>query len=86
VVQQLTPLRVLPRRSEKVREKRIYEARVQRKRQKRIEILIRSQGGLYIKELVTGDQGRTTPNISQIVGTQAKCVELDVLDVHVEGC
>lgn len=86
VIRQLTPLRVSHRRSEKVREKHIYEARVQRKRQNRIEILIRSQGGLYVKELVTGDQERTTPNISQIVGTPAKCVELDVLDVNIEGC
>jgi len=86
VIRQLTPLRVSHRRSEKIREKRIYEARVQRKRQNRIEILIRSQGGLYVKELVTGDQERTTPNISQIVGTPAKCVELDVLDVNIEGC
>jgi len=85
VIRQLTPLRVLHRRSEMMREKRIYEARVQRKRQNRIEILIRSQGGLYVKELVTGDQERTTPNISQIVGAQAKTVELDVLGVMLKG-
>jgi len=85
VIRQLTPLRVLHRRSEMMREKRIYEARVQRKRQNRIEILIRSQGGLYVKELVTGDQERTSPNISQIVGAQAKTVELDVLGVMLKG-
>ncbi len=83
VIQQRTPLRVLRHRSDKLREKHIYEAKVKRKGRNKVEILIRCQGGLYVKELVTGDQGRTTPNISQIVGAQAKCVELDVMEVYI---
>jgi tRNA pseudouridine synthase 10 len=42
---------------------------------------IRCQGGLYIKELVTGDKGRTDPCVSGIVNAEAKPLKLDVLNV-----
>ncbi|RJS67986.1 tRNA pseudouridine(54/55) synthase Pus10, partial [Candidatus Bathyarchaeota archaeon] len=51
----------------------------------RAEIKIRCQGGLYIKELVTGDNGRTNPNISSLIKVKAVPKELDVLNVVVEG-
>jgi len=38
-------------------------------------------GGLYIKELISGDDGRTKPSISEILNTPAECIELDVLEV-----
>ena len=47
----------------------------------RVELRLRCQGGLYIKELVTGDEGRTTPNVAELVGTRAVPLELDVLNV-----
>jgi len=81
VVQQQTPRRVLHRRADLVREKHIYEAKVKRLTPNRIELRLKCQGGLYIKELITGDDGRTTPNIAEIVGAQATPVELDVLNV-----
>jgi len=46
---------------------------------------IRCQGGLYVKELVTGDEGRTEPNVSKIVDAKAEPLELDVLNVSVKG-
>jgi tRNA pseudouridine synthase 10 len=42
---------------------------------------IRCQGGLYVKELVTGDEGRTTPSVSEILKNKAKPIKLDVLNV-----
>ncbi len=44
---------------------------------------IRCDGGLYIKELVSGDGGRTKPNLSELLGTEveAEVKELDVMDV-----
>jgi len=81
VVQQQTPRRVLHRRADLVREKHIYEAKVKRLTPNRIELRLKCQGGLYIKELITGDEGRTTPNIAEIVGAQATPIELDVLSV-----
>jgi len=81
VVQQQTPRRVLHRRADLVREKHIYEAKVKRLTPNRIELRLKCQGGLYIKELITGDEGRTTPNITEIVGAKATPLELDVLSV-----
>ncbi len=81
VIYQQTPLRVLHRRTNRVREKYIYEAKVNKLSQNRIEMKIRCQGGLYIKELVTGDNGRTDPCVSGIVNAEAKPLELDVLNV-----
>jgi len=81
VVRQQTPRRVLHRRADLVREKHIYKAKVKRMTPNRIELRLRCQGGLYIKELVTGDDGRTTPNVADIVGVRAVPIELDVLRV-----
>jgi len=78
---QQTPMRVLHRRADLVREKHIYEAHVKRLAPNRVELKLRCQGGLYIKELITGDEGRTIPNVADIVGSRATPLELDVLNV-----
>jgi len=81
VIRQKTPVRVLHRRADLTREKYIYEVKVKKLSPKRVEMKIRCQGGLYVKELVTGDEGRTTPNVSQILKNKAKPIKLDVLSV-----
>jgi len=84
VVRQQTPRRVLHRRADLIREKHIYEAKVKRLKSNRVELRIRCQGGLYIKELITGDEGRTNPNVAEILKVRAVPLELDVLGVFVE--
>ncbi|MGB9959338.1 MAG: tRNA pseudouridine(54/55) synthase Pus10 [Candidatus Bathyarchaeales archaeon] len=81
MVKQRTPTRVLHRRADLTREKHIYEVKVRRLSPKRAEMKIRCQGGLYVKELVTGDDGRTTPSVSEILNCKAKPIKLDVLNV-----
>jgi tRNA pseudouridine synthase 10 len=83
-IKQQTPLRVLHRRADLTREKYIYEVKVKKVSLKRAEMKIRCQGGLYVKELVSGDEGRTTPNISELLGNRAKPLKLDVLNVIME--
>ena len=34
---------------------------------------------IYIKELVSSDSGRTKPSFAEILGTEAICIELDVV-------
>jgi tRNA pseudouridine synthase 10 len=46
---------------------------------------IRAQSGLYIKELITGDQGRTNPNISELISNKPKKIKLDVIKIHKVG-
>jgi tRNA pseudouridine synthase 10 len=84
IVKQRTPLRVLHRRADLTREKYIYEVKVKKLSPKKVEMKIRCQGGLYVKELVTGDGGRTIPNVSEILKNKAKPLKLDVLDVIME--
>lgn len=81
VIKQRTPKRVLHRRSDLMREKYIYKAITKRLSQNRVEIQIRCQGGLYIKELITGDEGRTNPSVASILDTRATPLQLDVLKV-----
>ena len=51
---------------------------------KRIESKITCQGGLYIKELISGDEGRTKPSYTEFFKTPARCSSLDVLEVKVD--
>ena len=81
LIHQQTPQRVLHRRPNRVREKHIYEVKVKRLTPNRVEMRVRCQGGLYIKELITGDDGRTDPSVAKIVDAKAAPLELDVLGV-----
>ncbi|HLN88470.1 MAG TPA: tRNA pseudouridine(54/55) synthase Pus10 [Candidatus Binatia bacterium] len=80
-IKQQTPLRVLHRRADLVREKYIYQVKVKKVSLKRALLEILCQGGLYVKELVSGDEGRTNPNISDLLKNRAKTLKLDVLNV-----
>ncbi len=84
LVKQQTPLRVLHRRADLTREKYIYKVKVKKVSLKMAEMEIRCQGGLYVKELVSGDEGRTMPNVSELLGNRAKPLKLDVLNVIVD--
>lgn len=81
-ISQQTPRRVLHRRADLTREKYIYKTQVKRLSNYRAELRIHCQGGLYVKELVTGDQGRTSPSIANILGAEATPIQLDVLSVR----
>jgi tRNA pseudouridine synthase 10 len=80
-IKQQTPLRVLHRRADLVRERYIYKLKVKKVSLKRALLEIRCQGGLYVKELVSGDEGRTVPNVSDLLNNKAKTLKLDVLKV-----
>ncbi|MCW4008471.1 MAG: tRNA pseudouridine(54/55) synthase Pus10 [Candidatus Bathyarchaeota archaeon] len=81
LIKQQTPLRVLHRRADLTREKYIYEVKVKKVSPKSALMKIRCQGGLYVKELVSGDEGRTMPNVSDLLGNRAKTLKLDVVNV-----
>ncbi len=80
---QLTPTRVMHRRALRTRKKYIYELETRKLRPNSAEFLIRCQGGLYVKEFISGDGGRTKPSVAEILGVPAKCIELDVLNIDV---
>jgi tRNA pseudouridine synthase 10 len=80
-IKQQTPLRVVHRRADLIRERYIYKLKVKKVSLKRALLEIRCQGGLYVKELVSGDEGRTVPNVSDLLGNPAKTLKLDVLNI-----
>ena len=80
-IKQKTPLRVVHRRVERVREKKVYNVKIKPVEDCILEVLLECEGGLYVKELINGDLGRTRPSLSELLGVAAECVELDVLSV-----
>ncbi|MBT3339530.1 MAG: hypothetical protein HOM34_00645 [Planctomycetes bacterium] len=47
-----------------------------------IRVDLDSAHGTYIKEFVSGDEGRNEPNLADLLGAPARCVQLDVLRIH----
>lgn len=84
-IAQQTPRRVVHRRADKVRVRHVYEAQLKALEGKKAHIEFRCESGTYVKELISGDEGRTRPSLSELLGVGAVVSELDVLDVEDEG-
>ena len=82
-IDQRTPIRVEHRRADLIRTREIKNIVVERINSKKLHLIIKCQGGLYIKELISGDNNRTKPSVSSITNNQAECTQLDVLKVHI---
>ena len=84
-VRQQTPLRVIPRRKDTTRRRMVKMLEILKvdEEGKNATLRVRCESGLYVKELVTGDGGRTQPNISELLETEGLEVKsLDVVEVH----
>ncbi len=83
IIKQRTPIRVSHRRADKIRTRKVRSITTKPIDACKFEMIVECEGGLYIKELISGDEGRSKPSVSEILGTPALCVQLDVLDVHI---
>lgn len=85
-IEQITPVRVLHRRPLHPRPRMIYSTKawVDRTNPKILIIDIVSQAGTYIKELVHGDFGRTSPSFASIIGQPIDILALDVVGIDLE--
>ena len=83
IIKQRTPIRVAHRRADKIRTRKVRKVGVNWINSRKFEMIIECEGGLYIKELISGDEGRSSPNVSKILGTSALCAQLDVLEVNI---
>lgn len=81
VLAQQTPLRVMKRRADLVRQRTLYSLKIQEYGENWFVIDIQAESGTYIKELVSGDTGRTSPSFASILGQKMHCRQLDVLDI-----
>ncbi|MFX1561459.1 MAG: tRNA pseudouridine(54/55) synthase Pus10, partial [Promethearchaeota archaeon] len=81
-IEQRTPNRVSHRRSDLVRRKLIHEVRLKKLREDSLEAFFKVQGGTYVKELVSGDDGRTDPSLASKLGVGCICKKLDVTAIY----
>ncbi len=81
-LQQRTPERVSHRRADLVRERKIHRLRVTEwKDDTHFTLEVHADSGAYIKELVSGDDGRTEPSFSAVVGVPCVVEALDVCGI-----
>jgi tRNA pseudouridine synthase 10 len=79
---QLTPLRVLHRRTHATRPRSIYALRATRIAPRFALLDLTTQAGTYVKEFVHGDFGRTVPSLGDMLNCEADILQLDVLGVR----
>lgn len=81
VIQQ-TPTRVAHRRADKARERWIeFRSLTPVDGTHELRVVLRTEHGTYVKEAIHGEGGATTPSLSQLLGVQCHCKELDVLEI-----
>ncbi|USZ67426.1 tRNA pseudouridine(54/55) synthase Pus10 [Halorussus salilacus] len=83
-IEQDTPQRVDHRRASLTRTREAYAVSGELHDPRRGELEVHGEGGLYVKELVSGDEGRTTPSLAGLLGVDAVVTALDVLAVEGE--
>ncbi|MEM5804899.1 MAG: tRNA pseudouridine(54/55) synthase Pus10 [Candidatus Aenigmatarchaeota archaeon] len=80
-IMQQTPERVLHRRADLTRKRVVKAISWKQLGPKKIEVIVKGTAGLYVKELVSGDRGRTRPSVAEILGVPAKVKYLDVIEI-----
>ncbi len=85
IISQRTPKRVAHRRADKVRRRKIIDIKIEEIGMNEATLMIKAESGTYIKELVTGDEGRTTPSLAELAGVEMEVVELDVIEIGDEN-
>ena len=83
-VHQETPQRVAHRRADRTRTRDVYAASGDPVDETHADIRIHGAGGLYVKELISSDEGRTEPSLTGLLGVDAVVTALDVVDVQGE--
>ncbi|MFA5049435.1 MAG: tRNA pseudouridine(54/55) synthase Pus10 [Candidatus Micrarchaeia archaeon] len=84
IIFQKTPNRVIHRRANLTRKRKILDLKIGKIRETGFEIEIKTEPGTYIKELIHGDLERTKPSIAKILGMDAECKKLIVSKIEDE--
>lgn len=79
---QRTPQRVEHRRADLVRNRTILWVKADNVGEDTFELTLETESGTYVKEFVSGDEGRTQPNFSDALGIQCKVETLDVIAIN----
>jgi len=84
-ISQATPARVLHRRADRIRKRKVIDIRIEDMKMNEATLVIKAESGTYIKELITGDNGRTTPSLAGLAGENVEVVKLDVIGIGDEN-
>ena len=84
-LEQRIPERVSRRRSDLVRIRTVSSIRFYDIKEGKFRMELQAEHGTYIKEFVNGDNGRTRPSLSQLLGISCSVLELDVTGVEFES-
>lgn len=84
-IEQDTPTRVAHRRADRTRTRTVHLAELIEYDEPTARVRIHGDGGLYIKELLHGDDGRTVPNLADELDCEIAVDALDVVDVEAVG-
>ena len=76
-IKQKTPIRVLHRRVNMTRTRRVLSCHADRIDDHNFILHISTDAGTYVKEWCHGDLGRTTPSLSNLLGCKADILQLD---------
>lgn len=82
VIKQRTPKRILTSKPDKTKNKKVKSIKWKMINNKRYLFEIIAESGMYLKELVSGDSGRTSPSISKVLGNQAEVREFDLIGLE----
>jgi tRNA pseudouridine synthase 10 len=80
-IDQFTPTRVELRRALLTRKRTIFDCNVEKIEKNRATCIIEAESGTYIKELITGDNGKTQPSFSSLLGISLTVCSLDVIEI-----
>ncbi len=80
-VLQATPTRVEKRRASLDRAKEVEILGVDSVAEREFVLTLRTSHGAYVKEFISGDNGKTNPSISSILNAACFCALLDVAEV-----
>lgn len=83
-IAQQTPKRVVHRRADLIRKRYVHSITLDRLTDDGYAyITVNCEGGLYVKELISGDEGRTNPSLTGLLGIPALVEDLDVVNVEI---
>jgi tRNA pseudouridine synthase 10 len=83
-IKQFTPKRVEKRRALLTRERIAEVLEIEKIDDKTFNLKLKAESGLYVKEFISGEGEKTKPSISEIIGKECRCTQLDVVWIYRE--
>jgi tRNA pseudouridine synthase 10 len=80
-IAQRTPQRVAHRRADLERKREVQILELNPVDSAHLELRTRCDHGTYVKEWISGDEGRTQPSLSSLLGVACSCESLDVEEI-----